>query len=165
MRKRAFVGNVTDADHFRFMEEALVEARVAGDRGEVPVGAVVTVGHEVVARAGNRREGDADPLAHAEVLVLREAARRLGRWRLHGCTLYVTLEPCAMCAGAVVLARLDRLVFGALDPKAGAVGSVFDIPSDTRLNHRPEVIGGVLAEDCADLLSSFFETRRGRKQP
>ena len=147
-------------DEGLFMEEALAEARTAQSMGEVPVGAVVVHEGEVIARAGNRREIDADPLAHAEVIALRAASRRLGRWRLHGCTLYVTLEPCAMCAGAVVLARIDRLVYGAADPKAGAAGSLYDIPRDERLNHEVEVVSGVLAEDCSALLTSFFKARR-----
>jgi tRNA(adenine34) deaminase len=149
-------------DHTPHMAEALAEARAAAKTGEVPVGAVVVHEGRIVARAHNRRETDADPLAHAEILALREAARVLGRWRLTGCTLYVTLEPCTMCAGAVVLSRIDRLVFGATDPKAGAVGSLYDVPRDPRLNHRPEVDGGVLAEDCAAVLQGFFRARRGR---
>ena len=109
----------------------------------------------------NRRELDADPTAHAEVLALRAAAQEMGQWRLEGCTLVVTLEPCTMCAGAIVLARVDRVVFGALDPKAGAVGSLWDVVRDPRLNHRPEVVAGVLAEDCGRVLREFFETHRG----
>ncbi|MBX6372423.1 MAG: nucleoside deaminase [Acidothermus sp.] len=143
------------------MRLALEEARRAEDVTDVPVGAVV-IGPdgEVLGRGHNRREAAADPTAHAEILALRAAAARLGRWRLDGCTLVVTLEPCTMCAGAVVLARLDRLVYGATDPKAGAVGSLWDVVRDRRLNHRPEVIGGVLAEECAALLRGFFQRRR-----
>jgi tRNA(adenine34) deaminase len=142
------------------MEAALEEARSAGALGEVPIGAVLVQGDRVLARAGNRRETDADPTAHAEMLVLREGARLLRSWRLEGCTLYVTLEPCAMCAGALVLARLPRLVFGAPDPKAGFVGSLGDLARDARLNHRVEVRSGVLAAECGDLLRSFFAARR-----
>lgn len=146
--------------HEVYMERALEEARVAESLGEVPVGAVIVHEGIVVARGGNRRESSLDPLAHAEVIALREAARALGRWRLFGCSLYVTLEPCAMCAGAAVLARIDGLVFGATDPKVGAAGSIYDIPRDDRLNHRMEVTGGVLAGDCSALLSRFFKERR-----
>ncbi len=147
-------------DHESFMLEALAEAAAAGASGEVPVGAVVVHEGEVIARGSNRREMDADPLAHAEVIALRKAAKALQRWRLHGCTLYVTLEPCPMCSGAAVLSRLDALVYGAADPKAGAAGSIYDIPRDRRLNHRMEVLSGVLGEDCSKLLSSFFKERR-----
>jgi len=143
------------------MRLALEEAHAAVGRDEVPVGAVVVCGGEVVARAHNRREADGDPTAHAEILALREAARRLGTWRLDACTLYVTLEPCFMCAGAVVNARLGTLVYGAADPKAGAVGSLADVPSDPRLNHRPRVVRGVRAEECGRLLKEFFRARRG----
>ncbi|MBI5512112.1 MAG: nucleoside deaminase [Deltaproteobacteria bacterium] len=142
------------------MEVALTEARAAADAGEVPVGAVVVLGDALVAAAHNRRETDRDPLAHAELLALRAAAAHLGRWRLSGCTLYVTLEPCPMCAGAVVNARLDALVFGAADPRAGAAGTIMDIVRDRRLNHRAEVVSGVLAAEAAALLSGFFAGRR-----
>ena len=143
------------------MDEALDLAREALAGDDVPVGAVV-LGPDgrVVGRGRNRREADADPTAHAEVLALREAARTLGTWRLTGCTLVVTLEPCTMCAGALVLARVDRLVLGAWDPKAGAAGSVRDVVRDARLNHRVEVVGGVAAEESAVLLTTFFRTRR-----
>jgi tRNA(adenine34) deaminase len=128
---------------------------------DVPVGAVVLdEAGAVLGRAANRREADRDPTAHAELLAIRDAARCRGEWRLAGCTLVVTLEPCTMCAGAVTLARLDRLVYGALDAKAGAVGSLWDVVRDRRLAHRPEVIGGVLAADCAALLRDFFASRR-----
>jgi tRNA(adenine34) deaminase len=149
--------SATDA---AFLREALGEARLALQHGDVPIGAVVVEAGIVIARAPNRREADRDPTAHAEILALREAARRLGRWRLSGCTLYVTLEPCFMCAGAVVNARVDRLVFGAPDPKAGAVGSLADVPGDVRLNHRPSVTAGVLADACGALLREFFAARR-----
>lgn len=143
------------------MEEALGLAREALTSDDVPVGAVV-LGPDgcVLGRGRNRREADGDPTAHAEVLALREAARTLGTWRLAGCTLVVTLEPCTMCAGALVLARVDRLVLGAWDPKAGAAGSVRDVVRDARLNHRVEVVGGVRAEESAELLTTFFRTRR-----
>ncbi len=148
-----------DADE-AFMREALEEARQAAEVGEVPVGAVVVHRGQVIARGHNRREMDDDPTAHAEILALREAATVLGQWRLEGCTLYVTLEPCFMCAGAIVNARVERLVFGARDPKAGAVGSLADVPGDTRLNHRPTCTAGVLAEDGGALLRAFFLARR-----
>jgi tRNA(adenine34) deaminase len=143
------------------MEEALGLAREALTSDDVPVGAVV-LGPDgrVLGRGRNRREADGDPTAHAEVLALREAARALGTWRLAGCTLVVTLEPCTMCAGALVLARVDRLVLGAWDPKAGAAGSVRDVVRDARLNHRVDVVGGVRAEESAELLTTFFRTRR-----
>lgn len=145
---------------------ALAEARAAagGERPDVPIGAVV-LGPDgtVLARAGNRREADEDPTAHAEVLALRSAARALGRWNLSGCTLVVTLEPCTMCAGAIVLARIQRVVIGAMDPKAGAAGSLYDLLREPRLNHRAEVTCGVRAEECGDLLREFFRARRGRR--
>jgi tRNA(adenine34) deaminase len=142
------------------MRRALDQARRCPDHGDVPIGAVVSKGDEVVAEAGNERELRQDPTAHAEVLALRAASERLGTWRLEGCALYVTLEPCAMCAGAVVLARVDRVVFGAADPKAGFAGSLGDLVRDPRLNHRAEVTDGVLAEESGELLRSFFRERR-----
>ncbi|MEU9888556.1 tRNA adenosine(34) deaminase TadA [Sphaerisporangium sp. NPDC051011] len=143
------------------MRLALAEAVEAGRRGEVPVGAVVLgPGGEVLAAAGNDREAGADPTAHAEILALRAAARARGEWRLSGCTLVVTLEPCTMCAGAAVLARVDRVVYGAVDEKAGAAGSLWDVIRDRRLNHRPEVVLGVLADECAAVLTDFFADRR-----
>lgn len=147
------------------MAEALAEASQAAEGGDVPIGAVLVVGGRVVARAGNRRERDHDPTAHAEVLVLRAAAKARGDWHLEDATLYVTLEPCTMCAGALVNARLGALVFGAPDPKAGAVGSLYDVPRDPRLNHRLPVRGGVLAEASASLLRSFFRARRAPPGP
>lgn len=153
------VGGVTD--HDRWMDEAIAEALDAPAHGDVPIGAVLVRDGEVLARDHNRREVDADPTAHAELLVIREGARRLGSWRLEGCTLYVTLEPCTMCAGALVLARLPRVVFGADDPKAGAVGALYDVPRDPRLNHRVEVVRGVRASECGQLLKDFFGERRG----
>ena len=148
--------------HKIWMQQALEQARLAVEHDDVPVGAVVVRDGEMVAAAHNRREVDADPTAHAELLAVRAAAAALGSWRLDGCSLYVTLEPCAMCAGALVLARLPQLVFGATDPKAGAVGSLFDIARDPRLNHRVEVTGGVLADECGALLRTFFRARRPR---
>jgi len=145
----------------RMMTLALEEARRCLEWGDVPVGAVVARGGEVLARAGNRRERLGDPTAHAELLALRAAAELVEGWRLDGCTLYVTLEPCAMCAGALVLARVDRLVFGAADPKAGFAGSLGDLVRDPRLNHMVEVTPGVLAEEAGDLLREFFRDRRG----
>ena len=140
---------------------ALEQARNALATDDVPIGAVVLDPDGfVIGRGGNRREADHDPTAHAEMLALRQAAERLGGWRLEGCTLVVTLEPCTMCAGATVLARIERLVFGAFDDKAGAVGSLWDVVRDRRLNHRPEVRGGVLAEDCAAPLEAFFSRQR-----
>jgi tRNA(adenine34) deaminase len=143
------------------MRVALDEARAELTTFHVPIGAVVVdAGGTVIGRGRNRREADADPTAHAEVVALREAARRRGEWRLDGCTLVVTLEPCTMCAGAVVLSRVDRLVFGAFDDKAGAVGSLWDVVRDRRLNHRPEVVSGVLADESRALLLEFFGTHR-----
>jgi tRNA(adenine34) deaminase len=143
------------------MRSALDEARAAQATSDVPVGAVVVDGFgAVLARGRNRREADGDPTAHAELVALRTAAAARGGWRLDGCTLVVTLEPCTMCAGAVVLARLDRLVFGAFDAKAGAVGSLWDVVRDRRLNHRPEVVAGVLGEASSALLLDFFTGHR-----
>ena len=144
------------------MREALAEAAVPGPaRDEVPVGAVVLgPAGEVLARAHNQRESDADPTAHAEIVAIRAAGRALGSWHLDGCTLVVTLEPCTMCAGAVVAARIARVVYGATDPKVGAAGSLWDVLRDRRLNHRAEVVGGILAEECGALLQEFFAQRR-----
>jgi tRNA(adenine34) deaminase len=143
-----------------FMRLALVEAERAREHGDVPIGALLVRAGEVVAVGANERELRQDPTAHAEILALREAARAAGRWRVLDATLYVTLEPCAMCAGAIVLARVPRVVYGASDPKAGAAGSVLDVLSEPRLNHRPEVEGGVLGQECGELLSEFFASRR-----
>ena len=143
------------------MREALDEARAALATDDVPIGAVVVdPAGAVVGRGRNRREADADPTAHAEVVALRQAAVARGEWRLSGCTLVVTLEPCTMCAGAAVLARVDRVVFGAYDEKAGAVGSLWDVVRDRRLNHRPEVVPGILAAESAALLDAFFRGQR-----
>jgi len=152
-------GGATDLEAMR---EALRLAAEAGAAGEVPVGAVAVCDGLIVGRGRNAREASLDPTAHAELLAIQEAARTLGRWRLTGVTVYVTLEPCAMCAGAMVLARIDRLVFGAADPKAGAVGSLLDLSADPRLNHRFPVERGLLGEEAGELLRSFFRARRAR---
>lgn len=150
------------ADHARWMREALAEAVLAAAEGEVPIGAVVV--HEptgrIIGRGRNRREADHDPTAHAEVLALREAGRSLGHWRVLDCTLYVTLEPCPMCAGAMVNARLPKVVYGCDDPKAGAVRTLYQIGEDARLNHRFETVSGVMGEESAELLRAFFRARR-----
>ena len=151
-----------DAADEAWMRLALGEARLAAEAGEVPVGAVVVRNGEVIARASNRTVRDQDATAHAETLALRQASAALGAWRLSGCTLYVTLEPCAMCAGAIVLARVDRVVFAAWDEKAGMAGSVGDVLRHPRLNHRPEVGAGVLEAEAGVLLRDFFTSRRGR---
>jgi tRNA(adenine34) deaminase len=150
---------LTDEDE-RSMRLALEEARRCLEHGDVPIGAVVTHDGHVLASAGNERELAGDPTAHAEILALRAAASELGTWRLEGCTLFVTLEPCAMCAGAAVLARLDRVVFGAVDPKAGFAGSLGNLVQEPRLNHSVALTRGVLAGECADLLRAFFRERR-----
>jgi tRNA(adenine34) deaminase len=143
------------------MREALVAAGQAAGAGDVPVGAVIVRDDRAVAISANRTERDQDPTAHAEILAVRAAARALGQWRLDGCTVYVSLEPCAMCAGALVLARVQRVVFGAWDPKAGMAGSIHDLLRHPALNHRPEVTAGVCAEESAALLEQFFRDRRG----
>jgi tRNA(adenine34) deaminase len=145
-----------------FMRLALREAECAAEHGDVPIGAVVERAGEVIGAGRNERELRQDPTAHAEVLALREAARAVGSWRVLDATLYVTLEPCAMCAGAIVLARVPRVVYGASDPKAGAAGSVLDVLDEPRLNHRPVLEGGLLGQECGELLSEFFASRRGR---
>ncbi|MGD8454296.1 MAG: tRNA adenosine(34) deaminase TadA [Phycisphaerae bacterium] len=144
----------------RFMQEALSLARKALDSEDVPVGAVVVQGERVIGRGYNQRERLQDPTAHAEMIALTAAAGYIGHWRLGGCTLYVTLEPCVMCAGALVLARVERLVYGATDGKAGACGSLFTVTEDPRLNHRLQTVAGVMAEPCAELLREFFRHRR-----
>ncbi|HEY9720916.1 MAG TPA: tRNA adenosine(34) deaminase TadA, partial [Oscillatoriaceae cyanobacterium] len=138
---------------------ALAQAEVALAAGDVPVGALVVCDGEIVAQGHNTREARLDPTGHAELNVLRQAAAALGRWRLNGCTLYVTLEPCPMCAAAIAQARIERVVYGALDPKQGAAGTVFNLVDDSRLNHRVEAIAGVLESDCAALLTRFFRER------
>ena len=142
------------------MRVALEEARAAAAGGDVPVGAVIVRGDEILARAGNAREREQDPTAHAEILALRQASGAIGSWHLERCAIMVTLEPCAMCAGAIVLARLDRLVFGASDPKAGFAGSLGDLVRDGRLNHEVDVTVGVLAQECGEILRAFFAQRR-----
>jgi tRNA(adenine34) deaminase len=149
-----------DAPDERMMRLALEEAREAAAGGDVPVGAVIVRGDEILGRAGNAREREQDPTAHAEILALRRASGTTGSWHLEGCSMVVTLEPCAMCAGAIVLARLDRLVFGASDPKAGFAGSLGDLVRDGRLNHEVDVTVGVLAEECGEILRAFFAERR-----
>lgn len=144
----------------RFMRQALREAEAALETGDVPVGAVILREGQIVGRGRNQRELLQDPTAHAEMIAITAAAEAVGAWRLIGCTLYVTLEPCTMCAGAIVNARIDRVVFGATDPKAGACGSVYNIVEDTRLNHRVKLTSGVLAQECADLLREFFAHQR-----
>jgi tRNA(adenine34) deaminase len=154
---------VTDDE--RWMDVALSEAAQAEEHDDVPIGAVVVHGGRVIGAGHNERERREDPTAHAEVLALRAAAARLGSWRVLDSTLYVTLEPCAMCAGAIVLARVPRVVFGCADPKAGAAGSVLDVLDAAQLNHRPAVAGGVREAECAELLRAFFRERRGRGGP
>jgi tRNA(adenine34) deaminase len=148
-----------DAD-VTFLKEALAEARAAGEAGEVPIGAVLVKEGQIIARGGNRTIRDCDPTAHAEIVALREAARALGNHRLMGTTLYVTLEPCSMCAGAMIQARVDRVVYGCDDPRGGAVRSCFAVLSNPLLNHQVEAVPGILAEECAALLQSFFAARR-----
>jgi tRNA(adenine34) deaminase len=147
-----------------FMTLALGLAREAAARGDVPVGAILVENEVVIASSGNSKETEFDPLGHAEIRVIQAAAKSLGRWRLTGCTLFVTLEPCTMCAGALVHARVDRVVYGATDPKAGAVESLYQVLSDARLNHRPIVERGVLADECGKVLSEFFAARRDAKK-
>lgn len=154
--------DATTTDDIRFMRIALTEAEAALEQGDVPVGAVVVNDGRVIGRGSNQRELLNDPTAHAEMIALTAAASHLGSWRLEDCTLYVTLEPCAMCAGAIVLARLPRLVFGATDPKAGACVSLFQIPTDPRLNHRVVVAEPVLVEVCASILREFFAMKRSQ---
>jgi tRNA(adenine34) deaminase len=165
-RPRGRDGGLMESD-ITYMAMALDEARRAGAMGEVPIGAVVVCDGAVVAGAHNRRETDCDPLAHAEILAIRHASQRLGRWRLSDCTVYVTLEPCPMCAGAMHQARIARLVYATPDPKAGAVGTLYDLSDDERLNHRFEVTKGVLARESAELLRAFFGELRekGRERP
>jgi len=151
--------STADKDLF-FMGLALQEARRAAKIDEVPIGAVIVKDDEIIAKAHNLRETLQDATAHAELLAIRQACEVLGTWRLIGCTLYVTLEPCPMCAGAIILSRVDRLVFGAKDPKGGACGSLVNIPADERFNHRPEIVEGVLADECGDILRAFFQSKR-----
>jgi tRNA(adenine34) deaminase len=155
-----FSVNEAEASDLQFMQAAIEEARGADERGEVPVGAVVVMDGQIVARAGNRTITDCDPTAHAEIVALRDAAARHGNYRLLGATIYVTIEPCAMCAGAMIQARVARLVYGADDPKAGAVRSCFSMLDHAQLNHRVEVTGGVMKDEAAGLLRNFFAARR-----
>ena len=147
----------------RFMKAAIESARVAEDNGDVPIGAVIVYQDQIIAKAYNQREQLQDPTAHAEIIALTQAAAALQNWHLNGCTMYVTLEPCPMCAGALVLARMDRLVYGCNDPKTGAVKSLYNIVTDERLNHKLEIRAGVLAEECSKQLQNFFEHRRNEK--
>jgi len=142
------------------MQQALVEAQKAYDMGEVPIGAVIVKDGEVIARGHNLREREKDPTLHAEMVAIREAAKHLGGWRLTGCELYVTIEPCPMCAGAIIQARIQRVVFGALDPKAGCAGSLYNLLQDPRFNHRVEVVGGIMEEECRRIMQDFFRERR-----
>ncbi len=148
--------------HQHYMQHALAEARQAAEEDEVPVGAVIVHDGRIIAAAHNQRETLHDPTAHAEMIAITQAAEALGGWRLEGCTLYVTLEPCPMCAGAIVQARVPTVVYGALDPKAGAVASLYELLSDVRLNHRCELVAGVLGDECGALLTEFFRGRRAR---
>lgn len=151
-----------DSDQdIQWMRKALELARKAALADEVPVGVIIVSDGEIVAESFNLRESSASATAHAEVLAIDLACKKLGRWRLSGCTMYVTLEPCVMCAGALVQARVDRVVYGAVDPKGGAVQSLYQVLSDERLNHQPEVVGGVLADECGSLLKEFFRGKRG----
>jgi len=147
----------------RFMRAAVEAARIAEDNGDVPIGAVIVYKDRIIGRAYNQREQLADPTAHAEIIALTQAAAARQSWRLNGCTMYVTLEPCPMCAGALVLARMDRLCYGCSDPKSGACGSLYNIVDDERLNHRLEITAGVLAEECKEQLQNFFERRRNER--
>ena len=148
----------------KFMEEAYIEAQAAAAEGEVPIGAVIVRDGEIIARAHNRTEQDKDPTAHAEMLAIREAAAVLGGWRLTGCSMFVTAEPCSMCAGAIVWARIEKLYIGTMDPKAGACGSVFNIPQDERLNHYVEIETGLMGEECSGLLKVFFRNLRSEER-
>ncbi|BCA78385.1 tRNA adenosine(34) deaminase TadA [Desulfuromonas sp. AOP6] len=152
-----------NADEF-FMRQAIDEAVAAESIGEVPVGAVLVKDGQVVGRGHNRRETSNDPTTHAEMIAIRQGAGHIGHWRLLDCTLYVTLEPCVMCMGAIILARIPRLVFGCRDPRVGAVGSIYDFSKDHRFNHRVEVTEGILAEECRDQLSGFFQKLRAQKK-
>jgi len=144
----------------QFMRTAIAAAEIAEENGDVPIGAVIVHQKRIIAKAYNQREQLADPTAHAEIIALTQAAAFVESWRLHGCTIYVTLEPCPMCAGALVLARMDRLVFGCMDPKSGACGSLYNIVEDERLNHRLQVTSGVLAAECSEQLQKFFRQKR-----
>ncbi|MBM7645557.1 tRNA(adenine34) deaminase [Scopulibacillus daqui] len=150
--------------HEYYMKKAIEEAKKAEEIGEVPIGAVIVKDNEVIAAAHNLRETTQEPMAHAECLAIREASRKLGTWRLTGCQLYVTLEPCPMCAGAIIQSRLDAVIFGAYDPKAGCAGTLMNLVEDQRFNHRAEVISGVLEDSCAHILTSFFKKLREKRR-
>lgn len=152
------------ADNAHYMRQALMMAQLALPGGDVPIGAVVVKNGEVIGRGYNRREADGDPTAHAEMIALRDAARHLGGWYLHSCTLYVTLEPCPMCTGAALQARIPALCFGAADKKAGCCASVYDLPGDGRFPHKMQVLGGVMERECASILQEFFAQKRTQKQ-
>ena len=156
---RSLMINVTENDE-QYMRLAIDQAKIAEENGDVPIGAVIVYQDQIIGKAYNQRQQLQDPTAHAEIIALTQAASFLESWRLNGCTMYVTLEPCPMCAGALVLARIDRLVYGCDDPKTGAVKSLYNIVQDERLNHRLEVTSGVLAEECSELLQDFFQRRR-----
>lgn len=164
MNKESDINFIFDDADIQYMRKALETAEEAGERGDVPVGAIIVKNDEILAVSGNTRHTRPDPTAHAEIVVMRRAAEKIGNWRLDDCTLYVTLEPCPMCAGAMVNARLPRLVYGAADPRAGAVESLYNIVGDERLNHRVKVTSGVLAKDCGEILTRFFEKRREEKK-
>lgn len=151
-------------DHDKYMKAALLEAKKAEQLGEVPIGAVIVKDGQIVGRGYNRRELDNDPTAHAEMIAIREASERLGSWRLNDCNLYVTLEPCPMCAGAIIQARIDAVVYGTEDPKAGSAGTLLNILQDERFNHQTDMISGVMREDCRTILTSFFQELRRRKK-
>lgn len=155
---------ISPNEHSRFMIEALKEAQAAADQDEVPIGAVIAYEGKIIARAHNQRETLADPTAHAEMIALTQAAAYVGNWRLHGCTMYVTLEPCPMCAGAMVLARIDRLVYGPADPKAGGCETLYNIVNDARLNHRIEVVRDFMTEPCRLILQEFFTRKRQKNK-
>jgi tRNA(adenine34) deaminase len=149
-----------DALDEQFMKAAIGQAQIALENGDVPIGAIIVYQNQIIAKGYNQRYKLNDPTAHAEIIALTAAAEYIGNWRLHGCTIYVTLEPCPMCAGALVLARIDRLVYGCDDPKAGACGSLYNIVQDKRLNHRLEISKGILAENCSKILQDFFKKKR-----
>ncbi|QEK13539.1 nucleoside deaminase [Crassaminicella thermophila] len=146
------------------MKEALIEAQKAMQLEEVPIGAVIVKNGEIIARAHNLRETEKDPTAHAEILAIRKASQVLGGWRLMGCDLYVTVEPCPMCAGAIMLARIDRLIIGTMDPKGGAAGSILNIPENDKFNHKTEVVRGILQEECSAIMKEFFKLLRSKKK-
>ena len=155
---------MTSGTDERYMQVAIRQAQIAEENGDVPIGAVIVYENQIIGKAYNQREQLCDPTAHAEIIALTQAAEFLGSWRLHGCTIYVTLEPCPMCAGALVMARIDRLVFGCDDPKTGSCGSLYNIVQDERLNHRMEVTKGILADECSKQLSAFFHRRRNEQK-